>query len=63
MHQCTYIITYAPNMTFLFLMEIDRDKVWYLMKKVVPLQRIPNVTYISNQTSKNLLVKRKKISS
>ena len=41
-------------------MEMDRDKVWYLMQKMVPLKWIPNVSYTSNQSYKFLLVKRKK---
>ena len=38
-------------------MEMDWDRVWYTMKKVVTLQGIPNVTYKSNQTYKTILVK------
>ena len=48
---------------FFFLLETDRDEVWYPMQQVVTLQWIPNVSYTSNQTYKNLLVKRKKCSS
>ena len=44
-------------------METDRDRVWDPMQQVVPLQWIPNVSYTSNQTYQNILIKRKKCSS
>lgn len=43
-----------------FLMEADSDRVWDPMQQVVSLQRIPNASYTSEQTYKNILVKRKK---
>ena len=50
-------------MIFLFLlMETDKDRVWYPMQQVVPLQWIPNISYTSNRSYKNLLVKKKKFS-
>lgn len=44
-------------------METNRDRVWDLMQQVVPLRCIPNVSYTSNHTNKNLLVKIKICSS
>ena len=61
MHWGVSIIIYALDMIFLFfLIETNKDMVWYPIQQVVPLQWIPNLSDTSNQTYKNLLIERKK---